>query len=60
MQNSEIQNAYIQSVDVTKPVGRMVEYYANQKYWQGFYTGSICSMIGLGLGIFLVDKYCFK
>ena len=37
--NGEIHGAYIQHVDTSKPLGKLVENYANQKWWKGFYIG---------------------
>lgn len=54
----ELHGAYIESVDTSKPFGRIVENYARQKWWQGFYIGWTTAMIGVGLGLVL-DKYIF-
>lgn len=37
--NGELHGAYIQHVDTSKPLGKLVENYANQKWWKGFYIG---------------------
>lgn len=51
--DGEIHGAYIKNVDKTKPFGRMVENYADLKWWQGFWIGWASGLAGVGLGFFL-------
>ena len=32
-------STWIESVDESKPMGKLVAHYAKQKWWEGFFTG---------------------
>ena len=32
-------STWIESVDESKPLGKLVAHYAKQKWWEGFFTG---------------------
>ena len=56
--SGEIYGAHIKNVDTTKPLGRLVENYANKKWWQGFWVGWGSAITGIGIGV-LLDRYVF-
>jgi hypothetical protein len=49
---------FIQSVDETKPLGKLVKFYGEQKYfdgyWMGLFTGACCGFaVGIVSGFFI-------
>lgn len=40
-------SVFLKSVDDRKPLGKLVKIYANQKFWDGYWTG-LC--VGFALG----------
>jgi hypothetical protein len=43
-------SVWIQSVDESKPLGKLVAHYARQKWWEGASCGFL---VGLGVGVTL-------
>ncbi len=56
MYGSEVDKAFISQVDITRPIGWMVENYANQKWWKGFYLGWTCSCVIIATCILVTKK----
>jgi hypothetical protein len=57
--DGELYGAQIKNVDTTKPFGRMVEDYANRKWWKGFCIGYSSAVGGVIIAL-LVEKYVLK
>jgi len=55
----ELHGLYIQNVDTTKPFGRIIENYANKKWWNGFYIGC-SSSLSLVILYHLIERYMIK
>ena len=51
--DGQLHGAYIKNVDKSKPFGRMVENYADQKWWKGFWIGWTTGLAGVCLGCIL-------
>ena len=49
-------DTYISQVDTSRPVGLLLENYANQKWWQGFYLGWSFSCVIITTCILVMKK----
>ncbi len=47
----------IVSTDPSNPVGKMVEEYANRKWYDGFYSGLQVGMISVTIYYLLLERY---
>jgi hypothetical protein len=55
-ENNQIHGAYIENVNTNHTIGRIVEEYANRKWWKGFWGGWTSAMIFMSLVLTIHKK----